>query len=191
MASRLLTFTVWALIAASALFWGFRVLVKPAPLPAQAQTPMRSLAMGGDLLKVLGGADAAEEEDDTPAATRFQLLGVVAPAAGRLDGGLALIAVDDGRPRTVRVGGVIDGDTVLLSVARRSIKIGPTGGPASNELSLPDPSSSGHASANRALGAQPGAMGALRPGMGGVAPMPGALQAPKGGKAADGEDEDE
>lgn len=152
---------------------------------------MRSLAMGGELLKVLGGADAVEEEDDTPAPARFQLLGVVAPAVGRLDGGLALIAVDDGRPRTVRVGGVIDGDTVLLSVARRSIKIGPTGGPASSELSLPDPSSSAQASASRAPGGQPGALGALRPGMGGVTPMPGALQPPKGGKAADGEDEDE
>jgi general secretion pathway protein C len=141
MASRLLTFAVWLLVAASALFWGFRVFVGTPGLPAQVQMPARSLAQGGPLDKVLGSTAvaAADVQEDSPEADRFHLLGVVAPSmAAYSPQGLALIAVGDERPRTVRTGAVIDGDTVLLSVAKRSVSIGPRGGPATAELSLPE-----------------------------------------------------
>jgi general secretion pathway protein C len=141
MASRLLTFAVWVLVAASALFWGFRVFVGAKGLPAQVQMPARSLAMGGPLDKVLGSTAvaAADGPDTSPQAARFHLLGVVAPSqAAYSPQGLALIMVGDERPRTVRTGAVIDGDTVLLSVAKRSVSIGPRGGPATAELTLPE-----------------------------------------------------
>jgi general secretion pathway protein C len=140
MASRLLTFAVWLLVAATALFWGFRVFVGTRGLPAQVQMPARSLAQGGPLDKVLGStAVLAAARDDSPEADRFRLLGVVAPSmAAYSPQGLALIAVGEERPRTVRTGAVIDGDTVLLSVAKRSVSIGPRGGPATAELTLPE-----------------------------------------------------
>lgn len=141
MASRLLTFAVWLLVAVTALFWGFRVFVASPGLPAQVQMPARSLAQGGPLDKVLGNTAvaSADEQEDSPEADRFHLLGVVAPSmAAYSPQGLALIAVGNERPRTVRTGAVIDGDTVLLAVAKRSVRIGPQGGPATAELTLPE-----------------------------------------------------
>ena len=42
MQTRLLSFAVWALVAASALFWGLRLFVTPTALPAQARLPAQS-----------------------------------------------------------------------------------------------------------------------------------------------------
>jgi general secretion pathway protein C len=153
MTSRLLTFAVWALIAASGLFWGLKLFVRATALPASAQVAGRMGAMGGELTRVLGAAAEPTDEDE-PAADagdgRFHLLGVVAPRGDAAAAqGLALIAVGEQPARAWRIGSVIEGDTVLLSVGKRSAQLGPRGGPATTELSLPEPAAA-------ATGAVPG-----------------------------------
>jgi general secretion pathway protein C len=143
MSTRLLTLGVWMLVAASALFWGLKVAVPRAALPSQAQLPARHLALGGELRHLLGTSEvvAGDDEEDTDTGDdRFHLLGVVAPrGAGTSPQGVALIAVGDQPARPWRTGAVVDGDTVLLSVDRRSVQLGPRGGPATTELTLPEP----------------------------------------------------
>lgn len=144
MRTKLLTFGVWLLVTGSLLFWGLKLFVPRPGLPAQAQLPARHLALGSDLHKLLGVSTVAEaDEEDAPdaAADRFHLLGVVAPTgAAASQQGVALIAVGDQPARAWRTGAVVDGDLVLLSVTRRGAQLGPRGGPASTELSLPEPS---------------------------------------------------
>jgi general secretion pathway protein C len=123
MASRLLTLAVWALVLASAVFWALKVFASPTGLPPQTVMPSQRLAMGGELRKLLGTSEKLDEEDDGPVATsdRFRLVGVVEP------------------PKAWRTGSVIEGDTVLLAVNHRSVQLGPRGGPATTELTLPEP----------------------------------------------------
>jgi general secretion pathway protein C len=141
MASRLLTFAVWALVAASGLFWGLRVFVKAPGLPASAMAPTTRVALGGDLARLLGATEqpAAAEEEAEPGDDRYQLLGVVAPkgAAASADG-VALIAVGGQPAKAFRTGMTVEEGTVLLSVGKRSAQLGPKGGPVAHELSLPE-----------------------------------------------------
>lgn len=143
MASRLLTFLVWLVVLATAGFWGFKVFVQKPALPAQAAMPARGLAMGGELKRLLGAsvvATVAEEPDEEPEASRFQLLGVVAPRGASLSAqGVALISVDGEPAKAWRTGSTIVDDTVLLAVEKRTVRLGPRGGPATTELSLPEP----------------------------------------------------
>lgn len=143
MRTRLLTFGVWLVVAASALFWGLKVLVPRPAMPAQAQLPARHVALGGELRRLLGMSAAPADDDEETAdegGDRFQLLGVVAPrGAGTSPQGVALISVGGQPARPWRTGAVVDGDTVLLSVERRSVQLGPRGGPPSTELTLPEP----------------------------------------------------
>ncbi|HSI57729.1 MAG TPA: hypothetical protein VLA16_09240 [Ideonella sp.] len=180
MASRLLTFAVWAVVLATALFWGLRVFVQKPGLPAQVQMPSRGLAMGGELKRLLGASVVAvvdEEEEPEEGSDRFHLLGVVAPRGASLSAqGVALIAVGGEPAKAWRTGAVVDGDTVLLSVDKRSVKLGPRGGPATTELKLPEPEAA-------ATGPVGGAPGAVRPMQGlqqpGTAPMrPGGVMQP-------------
>lgn len=144
MSSRLLAFVIWGAVAATAVYWGLRLGVTAPAAPAFTQ-PVAVAASGrGDLSRVLGEAtvvDAADDEGDVsgdPAlASRFQLLGVVAPKTASRTEGLALIAVDGGLPRAYRVGAVVDGQTVLQSVHRRGAELGPRGGDAEVTLELP------------------------------------------------------
>ncbi|WP_374569108.1 hypothetical protein [Ideonella sp.] len=141
MASRLLTLAVWALVLASAVFWALKVFASRTGLPPQTQIPTPSLAMGGELRRLLGTSVKAVD-DDEPVATsdRFHLIGVVAPrGADHSPQGVALIAVGDEPPKAWRTGSVVDGDTVLLAVNQHSVQLGPRGGPATTELTLPEP----------------------------------------------------
>lgn len=143
MASRLLTLTLWALVLASAVFWGLRVFAPRTAVPAEAQMPARALALGGELRRLLGSSQAADEDDEDALdadSDRFHLLGVVAPrGASHSTQGVALIAVGDQPPKAWRTGATLEGETVLLAVGPRSVQIGPRGGPATTELTLPDP----------------------------------------------------
>ena len=114
MSARWWTSGVWALAAGSGLYWGLQVFVKPQAAPAYTQT-------------------AAADE-------RFQLIGVVSPPSRQAAReGVALIAVD-GRPaKAFRVGAVVEGDTVLQTVAARGVTLGPRNGPALVALNLPPP----------------------------------------------------
>jgi len=143
MLSRWSTFVVWALVGAGALFWGQRLGVSAPPTPPGTPVAANGPAGRGDLTRLLGAdppppvvAAAAEP----PADARFQLLGVVTPrSAGSAREGLALIAVDGKPAKAFRVGAVIDGPTVLKSVAARGAMLGPRDGAPQVTLTLTPP----------------------------------------------------
>jgi general secretion pathway protein C len=143
MLSRWWSFAVWALVAGSALFWGFRLFVKAPQAPLQ--TTLADLGTGarGDLTRVFGPDPVAVVEAAAPepvADARFQLIGVVSPrGAGDSSQGLALIAVDGKPAKAYRVGSVVDGQTVLQSVRARGAALGPRGGSAQVALEIAPP----------------------------------------------------
>jgi general secretion pathway protein C len=179
MSVRIAALLVWALAAASAVFWGLRAFsaTKPIP-PGAAAAPSATIATGGPLNKVLGmtlvarAAEAEPVDEDS----RFRLLGVVAPRSGSAGGGVALISVGDEPAKPFRVGATIDGDAVLLAVAMRRAEIGPRGGPASVQLELPSPDSGSASSmpATPPAAPQPSTMQRPMPPSG--LPQPGARQ---------------
>lgn len=143
MTSRLLSFAVWALVAASVVFWVMRLLVRSDPAPAHAVTAGQGAPVASaDVSRLLGTTRAAAAVETTGAAppvvdTRFRLVGVVAAKASAPQTGLALIAIDGKPPRPVGLGGVVDGSLVLLAVNHRRAELGPVGGSATVKLELP------------------------------------------------------
>lgn len=203
MVSRLAAFVIWAALAASVVFWGLRLLARPAAPPAHAVLVPSSAALAGDLSRVLGADPSADDEpeDDGRAAApaadaRFRLVGVVAPrSSAPRAAGVALIAFDDKPPKAYRVGATVDGDLVLQSVHARGAALGPRGQPPQVALELPvlPPPSVGVPP-----GAMPGAAPALRQplqGRFGVqaplgAPPPAAVVPPPGAVMPPSDDED-
>lgn len=142
MTMRLLSFAVWALVSASAVFWLTRLLSHSVPAPAHAVTAGQSMNMASaDLSRVLGSTRTqtatAAEPAEPAVSSRFKLVGVVASRVAQPDTGLALIAVDGKPPRPVGLGGVVDGSLVLLAVNHRRAELGPTGGQSTVTLELP------------------------------------------------------
>lgn len=186
MATRLLTLTLWALVLASAVFWGLKVFAPRTGVPATAQTPARTLALGGELRRLLGGSEAPDEGDDAlvDASDRFHLLGVVAPrGASHSSQGVALIAIGSEPPKAWRTGAALDDETVLLAVGPRSVQLGPRGGPATTELTLPDPLAAS-TGAPRAAGPVPGSFNRPVPMMPQGAQPPGQPNMHQAGPAA-------
>lgn len=142
MAERIAAFLLWAAVAACAVFWGLRVLVTAKPVPSQAAPVSVAAAARGDVVRLFANpaaATAAQPEAVDPGlASRFKLIGVVAPKAGS-EQGIALIAVDGKPPRPYRVGARLDRGLVLQSVATRSAAIGPVEGAPAVRLDLPPP----------------------------------------------------
>jgi general secretion pathway protein C len=142
MLARLSAFVIWALIGATAVFWGLRFLVQPAPAPVHSVVNGDSLVVKGDLSRLLGAAPAVSVAA-APAAeanARFRLLGIVAPQrvrAGMLSHGVALIAVDGKPARAYTVGSRVDTDLVLQSVSLRTASIGPAQGAKTVVLEIP------------------------------------------------------
>jgi general secretion pathway protein C len=132
-------------VAATAVFWGLRLLVRAPGAPAYAVPVGDASAVRGDLTRLLGAAPVART-GAMPAAdanSRFRLLGIMAPkpvsgAAASL-GGVALIAVDGKMPKAYAVGARLDGDLVLQSVSLRTVSIGPGQGTPAITLELPPP----------------------------------------------------
>ena len=162
MSARWWTGGVWALAAASGLYWGLQVFVQPPPAPAHTRTAAATPALSGDLSRLLGNdpppppPEAAQAELATD--DRFQLIGVVSPPSRQAAReGVALIAVDGKPAKAFRVGAVVEGDNVLQTVAARGVTLGPRDGPALVALNLPPPA--------------PAATGAL-PGVGGEFVLP-------------------
>lgn len=139
MLARLTAFVVWALVAATAVFWGLRMFVRPQPAPAYAVAVGDGVAMRGDLSRLLGATAVAAAEKAAPApelASRFKLLGVM--AAKQRDGaGFALIAVDAKPARAYPVGARVDGELVLQAVSLRTASIGPSQGSPAVTLEVP------------------------------------------------------
>jgi len=142
MVTRSLAFLVWAVVAASTLFWGLKLGVRGTPAPAHASLAVPVAVAGGDLSRLLG-ADAPMAEDtaaEPVADERFQLIGVVAPRSAQAGAeGLALISVDGKPPRAYRVGAAVDGDQIWQAVQARGATLGPRGGAATVALEIPPP----------------------------------------------------
>ncbi len=144
---RLSALVVWILVAAAAVFWGLKMFVVPAPLPAGAQPVGMAPPLAGDLTRLLGAAPVAAAPVAAPppdAATRFRLTGVVATRVARdpqgpAAPGLALISVDGKPPQAYRVGDTLDGQFALVSVGLRSARVDLRGGGSGFVLELPPP----------------------------------------------------
>jgi general secretion pathway protein C len=146
MLARITAFIVWALVAATVVFWGLRLLVRPQPAPSYALAVGDAAVMRGDLARLLGAAPVAASPDAPAApelASRFKLIGVMAPKptavapAGARGPGYALIAVDGKPARAFAVGATLDSGLVLQSVSLRSASIGPAQGTTAVKLELP------------------------------------------------------
>jgi len=144
MLARITAFVVWGLVAASAVAWGLKLLVRPPPAPAHALAVGDATVLRGDLGRLLGVAPVAASPDAPTApelSSRFKLLGVMAPkppvVAGTPGPGYALIAVDGKPARAYAVGATLDSGLVLQAVSLRSASIGPAQGATSVKLELP------------------------------------------------------
>lgn len=158
MLSRSVAFLVWALVAATAVYWGSRFMARPSGVSAPVVALDVSAAAGADLSRLLGAALAPAPVVAAAPATssRFRLTGVAAPQhAG--ESGLALISVDGGPPRVYRVGAAIEGAWLLREVGLRSATLVPAGNSndaaAAFMLELPPLA----AAAGAPVAAQPGA----------------------------------
>ena len=145
MLARLSAFVIWALVAATAVFWGLRLLVRAPGAPAYVVPVGDASAVRGDLTRLLGAAPAART-GPMPAAdvnSRFRLLGIMAPkavsGAAASPGGVALIAVDGKMPKAYAVGARLDGDLMLQAVSLRTVSIGQGQGAPAITLELPPP----------------------------------------------------
>ena len=123
---RIATFALWALAAASAVFWGLKLAAPQggtatAPLAVRSAPPPDPLAIA----KLLGTSPAATAAAAPVAslASRFNLVGVVADKSKT---GAALIAVDGKQARPFRVGAAVDEGLVLQSVQGRKAVLGAT-----------------------------------------------------------------
>jgi general secretion pathway protein C len=117
------TTVLWALAAASIVFWGLRLAtpsaaVAPPALNTNGAAVVDPVAVA-QMLGVVQGPAAVVAAPD--AASRFQLLGVVADADQQ---GAALIAVDGKPARPFRVGAQVAEGYVLQSLDLRAASIG-------------------------------------------------------------------
>ena len=183
MLARLSAFVIWALIAATAVFWVLRLAVR-APAAPPHGVAVGDVVAVGDLTRLLGAPPAAEAAPMAAApeaASRFRLLGIMAPKQARANSegaGVALIAVDGKPARAYSVGAHLDGDLVLQSVSLRTVSIGSTQGSPPVVLEIPrlppaatgslpafgSPPPSAQAPAPAAAPPFPGAPGGIPPG---------------------------
>ena len=171
MLARLCAFLVWAMVAATSVFWGLRLLVRSPPAPARAVAVNDGEAARGDLTRLLGAAPvvAVAGAASPEANARFRLLGIMAPKSNATNRqGFAVIAVDGKPPRAFAVGARVDGDLVLQSVSWRAVSIGPAQGVPAMTLELPPLLAA-------ATGTLPGTAGVMAPVARGL-PQPGAAR---------------
>jgi general secretion pathway protein C len=183
MLARLSAFVIWALVAATAVFWGLRLLVRAPAAPPYAVAVGDAGAVRGDLTRLLGTAPVAPvvAEAAPEAASRFKLLGIVAPKSAptadtaSVSQGVALIAVDGKMPKAFAVGARVDGDLVLHSVSLRTASIATGQGAPTITLQLARPAAA-------ATGTLSGGLPATAPAMAVPqyipAPMPGQTMTP-------------
>ncbi len=143
MSSRWTGFFIWALVAASAAFWGIKVFAAPRAVPLGAQSPQGGGTANGPMERLFGAVVVPTVTTPVapPESSRYQLVGVIAPPNGTVQGGFAVISIDNQPAHAWHVGATIDGNTALLSVSKRGAEFGPPGGPTSFTLQLPEPAS--------------------------------------------------
>jgi general secretion pathway protein C len=143
MFARLSSFAIWALVAATAVFWALKLSVHAPSAPTYAVAVGNTTTVRGDLNRLLGSGPV-ETSASAPTApeanSRFHLLGVMAPkhTTGSASTGVALITVDGKMPKAYSVGAKLDGDLILQSVGLRTASIGSaSGGATTITLELP------------------------------------------------------
>jgi general secretion pathway protein C len=179
MSSRWTGFFIWALVAASAAFWSLQIFAATRPVPPGAQAPQAGAANGP--MERLFGAVAVPTvvtAAAAPESSRFKLVGVIAPPDGVSGNGFAVVQIDDAPARTWRVGATLDGNTSLLAVSKRGADFGPTGGPSSFALQLPEPAAAETGSLQPAVSQPDAAQNQLRAAMQPQMPMPPQVQQP-------------
>jgi general secretion pathway protein C len=130
------TFALWALVAASAVYWGLKLTARPggpavAPIAMRAPPPPDPATVA----RLLGASPAAAAAPVASLASRFALVGVVASRSHR---GAALIAVDGKPAKPYRVGAAVDEGLVLQAVeSRRAVLAASADGPPVLTLDLP------------------------------------------------------
>jgi general secretion pathway protein C len=141
--ARLATALVWALVAASAAFWGGKFFLATPARPASPPVEPDPGPPWTILAKVLGDSAVANGNSVQwpPAESRLQLKGVVA-SMGPGNAGIALIGVEGKAASAYRVGSMIEGGMVLQAVGPRSATLAPTNGAPAIVLELPLPTSS-------------------------------------------------
>lgn len=140
MQARVVAFVVWALVAASAMYWLLRLSASSPAAPGHTAAVAATTPPRGDLTRVLGAPPPAAKGEplvEPALAARFKLLGVAAPRQGGDAVGLALIAVDGKPARGFKVGAPVDGDIVLQSVHPRGAALGARGAGPQVQLELP------------------------------------------------------
>ena len=144
MLARFAAFIVWALVAASVVFWGLRLFVRAPAAPPHSVAVIGAATAQGDLTRLLGAAPVAPAAAAALApelASRFRLIGVMAPKgkpnAAATGQGVALISVDGKPARAFGIGTPLDRDLVLQSVSLRAAAIGPAQGDAAVKLEIP------------------------------------------------------
>lgn len=177
MQARVVAFVVWALVAASAMYWLLRLSASSPTAPGHTAAVATATLPRGDLTRVLGAAppSAKSEPIAEPAlAARFKLLGVAAPRQGGERVGLALIAVDGKPARGYQVGAPVDGEIVLQSVHPRGAALGPRGAAPQLQLDLPPlpPAATGRPGAGPFV--PPSLPGTVSPAGGPIASVPAA-----------------
>ncbi len=138
---RMATFSLAALAAASASYWGLKWSATQ-PLGSTAELVFSGPAAPDPqaVARLLGGAQTAgapgaPARAPDSAARHFKLTGVV---ADRSKGGYALIAIGDQPAKPYRVGAPVNDALVLQSVAPRSATLAASlDAPASFTLELP------------------------------------------------------
>jgi general secretion pathway protein C len=145
---------VWAGCAASAVAWGLALSGKTLAVPANAQLLAPQHSQRGDPMRLFSLPPVAEQAAAPAQASRFKLVGVVAPVQAPVQTGtaasvararpargealgVALLSTDGKPARAYRVGAPVDGGWVLQAVSQRSASLGPAGGVAALQLELP------------------------------------------------------
>ena len=116
--TRIVTFVISALAAASVVYWSLKAWGRPTVFTAPAVVQQPASFDSRAVVEALGGgaSPAAPVITAAPAVSRYGLIGVV---AGRLRAGAALISVDGQEAKPVRVGTLVDNEMVLESVSGR------------------------------------------------------------------------
>lgn len=127
MVSRLSALVVWALVAGSGVFWGFRLWSRPASSSLRTVATADPASAQSDLSRLFGAALAADSAGVAAApepeiSARFRLTGVMAPKHPS-EQGLAVISIDGNPARVYRVGAWIDGDLMLREVSLRTATV--------------------------------------------------------------------
>ncbi len=131
MLQRVLTVIVWGLVGASAVAFGLKMWPgSPASTaPVTVSSPPSGEMDQASRDRLFGAAPVAPTPDAVPTDSRFKLIGLAAPRSPGLQNseGVALLTIDDGPPRAIRVGQWVDGETQLLAVTARTADLGRDG----------------------------------------------------------------